>query len=62
MTAEALGLRQQRREASHRLACVQACSYFAGGIETEERLDAALSGLREECARLTGADKEVVVP
>jgi hypothetical protein len=36
-------------------------SYFVGGIETEEQLDAALSGLREECARLIGAGKKVVV-
>lgn len=45
-----------------RLAPVQVQSYFAGGgIETEEQLDAALSGLREECARLIGAGKKVVV-
>jgi hypothetical protein len=34
---------------------------FVGGIETEEQLDAALSGLREECAWLIGAGKKVVV-
>lgn len=44
-----------------RLAAVQVQSYFAGGIETEEQLDAALRGLREECARLIGAGKKVVV-
>ncbi|MBO3739492.1 BREX system P-loop protein BrxC [Actinoplanes flavus] len=44
-----------------RLAAVQVQSYFAGGIETEEQLDAALSGLRDECARLIGAGKKVVV-
>jgi hypothetical protein len=44
-----------------RLAPVHVQSYFAGGIETEEQLDAALSGLREECARLIGAGKKVVV-
>jgi hypothetical protein len=44
-----------------RLAPIQVQSYFAGGIETEEQLDAALSGLREECARLIGAGKKVVV-
>ncbi|MFE9658137.1 BREX system P-loop protein BrxC [Micromonospora sp. NPDC006431] len=44
-----------------RLASVQVQSYFAGGIETEEQLDSALSGLREECARLIGAGKKVVV-
>ena len=36
-------------------------SYFAGGIETEEQLDAALDGVREECARLIGAGKKVIV-
>jgi hypothetical protein len=36
-------------------------SYFGGGIETEEQLDAALEGVREECARLIGAGKKVIV-
>jgi hypothetical protein len=36
-------------------------SYFAGGVETEEQLDAALYGVREECARLIGAGKKVIV-
>ena len=36
-------------------------SYFGGGIETEEQLDAALDGVREECARLIGAGKKVIV-
>lgn len=44
-----------------RLAPVQVQSYFAGGIETVEQLEAALSGLREECARLIGAGKKVVL-
>jgi hypothetical protein len=44
-----------------RLASVQVQSYFSGGIDTEEQLDAALSGLREECARLIGAGKKVVL-
>jgi hypothetical protein len=44
-----------------RLAPVQVQSYFAGGIETVEQLDAALSGLREECARLIGAGRKVVL-
>ncbi len=34
--------------------------YFGAGIETEEQLDAALTGLREACARLIGAGKKVV--
>ena len=36
-------------------------SYFAGGIETEEQLDAALAGIREECERLIGAGKKIVL-
>jgi hypothetical protein len=44
-----------------RLATVSLGSYFGGGIETEEQLDAALEGIREECARLIGAGKKVVV-
>ena len=42
-----------------RIAAVNLGSYFAGGIETEEQLDAALTGIREECARLIGAGKKV---
>jgi hypothetical protein len=41
-------------------APINAGSYFAGGIETEEQLDAALTGIREECARLIGAGKKVL--
>ena len=44
-----------------RVATVQLGSYFSGGIETEEQLDAALGGIREECARLIGAGKKVIV-
>ena len=36
-------------------------SYFAEGIETEEQLQAALDGIREECSRLIGAGKKVIV-
>lgn len=36
-------------------------SYFAGGIETGEQLDAALAGIREECERLIGAGKKIVL-
>ncbi len=45
-----------------RVATVDLRSFFAGGIETEEQLDAALAGIREACARLIGAGKKVVVP
>ena len=44
-----------------RLATVQVQSYFGSGIETVEQLDAALNGVREECARLIGAGKKVVL-
>ena len=44
-----------------RVATVSLGSYFAGGIETEEQLDAALDGIREECSRLIGAGKKVIV-
>ena len=44
-----------------RLAAVQVQPYFGSGIETEEQLDAALEGLRDECARLIGAGKKVVL-
>ncbi len=44
-----------------RLATVSLGSYFGGGVETEEQLDAALEGIREECARLIGAGKKVIV-
>ena len=33
----------------------------AEGVETEEQLNAALDGVREECARLIGAGKKVIV-
>lgn len=44
-----------------RVISVSLGSYFAGGVETEEQLDAALDGIREECARLIGAGKKVIV-
>ncbi len=44
-----------------RVATVKLGGYFAGGIETEEQLDAALAGIREECARLIGTGKKVIV-
>ncbi len=44
-----------------RIVTVSVGSYFAGGIETEEQLDAALDGVREECARLIGAGRKVIV-
>jgi hypothetical protein len=44
-----------------RVVTVSVASYFAGGIETEEQLEAALDGIREECARLIGAGKKVII-
>ncbi|WP_421378525.1 BREX system P-loop protein BrxC [Paraburkholderia sp. DD10] len=44
-----------------RVATVSVGSYFAEGIETEEQLEAALDGIREECSRLIGAGKKVIV-
>jgi len=44
-----------------RLATVQVQSYFGAGIDSEEQLDAALDGLRGECAKLIGAGKKVIL-
>jgi hypothetical protein len=44
-----------------RVATVTLGGYFSGGIETEEQLDAALAGIREECSRLIGTRKKVIV-
>ncbi|NNE17168.1 MAG: hypothetical protein HKN10_01705 [Myxococcales bacterium] len=44
-----------------RIERVAASSYFSGGIETEEQLDQALSGLRDQCLELIGAGKKVLV-
>ncbi len=44
-----------------RVVTVSIGSYFAGGIETEEQLEAALDGVREECTRLIEAGKKVIV-
>ncbi|GAB6155987.1 BREX system P-loop protein BrxC [Desulfosporosinus burensis] len=44
-----------------RLVTLSLGSYFSGGIETVEQLEAALSGIREECAHIIGAGKKVIV-
>ena len=54
--AEVIRLRE-----GERVATVSLAGYFPGGIETMEQLDAALSGVREECATLIGAGKKVIV-
>ncbi len=51
----------QKQRDGERIVALSLRSYFAGGIETEEQLDAALAGVREECARLIGAGKKVIV-
>jgi hypothetical protein len=43
----------------NRLVQVDATSYFRDGIETDEQLDAALTGLRDECAKHVGHGKKV---
>ena len=43
-----------------RVVTVKLGGYFSGGVETKEQLDAALDGVREECARLIGAGKKVI--
>lgn len=53
--------RVQETIEGERLASIQLQPYFGSGIETVEQLDAALNGVREECARLIGAGKKVVV-
>ena len=44
-----------------RVVRVPASSYFSGGIETEEQLDQAISGLKDECLELIGAGKKVLI-
>ena len=44
-----------------RLATVSVGQFFVGGIETEEQLDQALAGLRDELGRLIGEGKKVIV-
>lgn len=44
-----------------RVVTVSVGSYFAGGIDQPEQLEAALDGIREECLRLIGAGKKVIV-
>ncbi len=53
--------RAQEMLEGERLASVQVQPYFAGGIETEEQLDTALTGLKDECMRLIWAGKKVVL-
>jgi hypothetical protein len=45
----------------NRVVGVDVASYFAGGIENDEQLEAALDGLREKVAALIAAGKKVFV-
>lgn len=44
-----------------RIERISVTSYFAGGIETDEQLEAALRGLREQIAGLIAAGKKIIV-
>ena len=44
-----------------RIVQVKIGSHFSGGIDTEEQLDAALGGLREECLHHIGKNKRVLI-
>lgn len=45
----------------NRVVKVSASSYFAGGVETEEQLEQALDGLKDQCLELIAAGKKVLV-
>jgi hypothetical protein len=45
----------------NRVVHVRINSYFTGGIDTPEQLDAAVQALRDECERLLGEGKKVWV-
>ena len=44
-----------------RLATVSVAKFFSGGIDNEEQLEQALTGMREEFSKLLGAGKKVIV-
>jgi hypothetical protein len=44
-----------------RLVRVNVRDYFSSGIETEEQLDSVLGALRDECGRLIGAGKKILI-
>jgi hypothetical protein len=44
-----------------RIVTVDIQPYFRGGVEDIPQLDAALSGLREECERVIAQDKKIVI-
>jgi hypothetical protein len=70
LRAEAEACAQQLEQATtkmyeiiegNRLARVSIASYFAGGVDSEEQLEAALKGLEEEIAKLIAEGKKVIV-
>jgi hypothetical protein len=44
-----------------RLVTVRVAGFFNGGIESTEELDTALAGLRDECERLIGEGKKILL-
>jgi hypothetical protein len=50
-----------RMRDGQRVVRLRASDFFQGGIETEEPLEAAITGLKERCAELIGAGKKVLV-
>ena len=58
--ATAIDLAQKAIE-GERLVSLSLAPFFLGGVETEEQLEQALDGIRDECARLIGAGKKIVV-
>ena len=45
----------------NRIVRVDVASYFTGGVETEEQLDQALSGFKDQCLELIGSGNKVIV-
>ena len=45
----------------NRVVRLSVSDFFAGGVETEEQLEAALKGLKEACERHIGAGKKVLI-
>ena len=45
----------------NRIEKVSVLKYFSAGIETEEQLEEALAALREECSKLIGMGKKILI-
>jgi hypothetical protein len=48
-------------QAGNRLVKISISSYFSGGIESEEQLDAAIQAFRDDCLHHLGAGKKVLI-